>query len=95
MTLSRQLWLAVITVAILAFTGSFFVSTVTAKNYLEDQLSIKNSDNAASLALSMSQSPKDMVTIELQVAAMYDSGQYALIRLLDPDDQIMIEKISH
>lgn len=95
MTLSRQLWLAVITVALLAFTGSFFVSTVTARNYLEDQLSIKNSDNAASLALSMSQSPKDLVTIELQVAAMYDSGQYTLIRLRNPDESIMIEKVSH
>lgn len=94
MSLSRQLWLAIITLTLLAFTGSFLLSTLTARNYLENQLSVKNSDNAASLALSMSQQSKDPVTVELQVAALYDSGQYALIRLRNPEGQIMLEKIS-
>lgn len=94
MSLSRQLWLAIITLTLLAFSGSFLLSTLTARNYLENQLTVKNSDNAASLALSMSQQAKDPVTVELQVAALYDSGQYALIRLRDPDGQVMIEKTS-
>lgn len=95
MSLSRQLWLAISTLALLAFAGSFLLSTLTARNYLENQLSVKNSDNAASLALSMSQQSKDPVTVELQVAALYDSGQYAVIRLRDPEGQVMLEKVSH
>lgn len=92
MSLIRQLWLAVIAITILAFTGSFILSMVSARDYLEEQLAIKNNDNAASLALSMSQMDKDPVTVELQVAALFDSGQYALIRVIDPEGKTLIEK---
>ena len=83
MSLFRQLWLAVIASAVIAFAGSFIVSTLTARHYLERQLAIKNNDNAATLALAMSQLDKDPVTIELQIAAVSDSGQYAAVRLID------------
>ncbi|MGE5470256.1 MAG: EAL domain-containing protein [Bacteroidota bacterium] len=94
MSLFRQLWLAVIASTVLAFAGSFVVSMLTARHYLEQQLAIKNNDNASSLALSMSQLDKDPVTVELQVAAIFDSGQYAAVRLIDPDGKVMIEKTS-
>jgi len=94
MSLTRQLWLAVITSTILAFAGSFIVSMLTARNYLENQLAIKNRDNASSLALSITHVPKEPVNIELQVAAVYDSGQYEFIKLTDPEGSIMIEKRS-
>lgn len=94
MSLFRQLWLAVITSTLIAFAGSFVASMLTARHYLEQQLAIKNNDNAASLALSMSQLDKDPVTVELQVAAVFDSGQYAAIRLIDPNGKTMIEKTS-
>ncbi|MBU1365471.1 MAG: EAL domain-containing protein [Gammaproteobacteria bacterium] len=94
MSLFRQLWLAVIASTVIAFAGSFIVSTLTARHYLERQLAIKNNDNAATLALAMSQLDKDPVTIELQVAAVFDSGQYANVRLIDPNGQTMIEKAS-
>lgn len=93
MSLFRQLWLAVIASTIIAFAGSFILSMVTARNYLEQQLAIKNSDNAASLALSMSQMDKDPVTVELQVAAVFDSGQYERVRIIDPDGKTMTEKL--
>ncbi|MFZ2974399.1 MAG: EAL domain-containing protein [Ferribacterium limneticum] len=92
MSLFRQLWLAVIASAVIAFAGSFIVSTLTARHYLERQLAIKNNDNAATLALAMSQLDKDPVTIELQVAAVFDSGQYAAVRLIDPNGKLIIEK---
>src|SRR5574343_100094 len=94
MSLFRQLWLAVIASTVIAFTGSFVASMLTARHYLEQQLAIKNNDNAQSLALSMSQQAKDPVTIELQVAALFDSGQYAQIRLTDPEGKVMIERAS-
>lgn len=94
MSLFRQLWLAVIVSTLIAFVGSFAVSMMTARQYLEEQLAIKNNDNAASLALSMSQMEKDPVTLELQVAALFDSGQYARIQVRDPEGLPLIEKTS-
>ena len=94
MSLFRQIWLAVIASTVIAFAGSFLASMLTARHYLEQQLAIKNNDNAASLALSISQLDKDPVTIELQVAAIFDSGQYAVVRLTDPHGKTMIEKTS-
>jgi EAL domain-containing protein (putative c-di-GMP-specific phosphodiesterase class I)/GGDEF domain-containing protein len=94
MSLFRQLWLAVIASTLIAFAGSFVVSMLTAREYLEQQLAVKNNDNAASLALSMSQLDKDPTTVELQVAAIFDSGQYASVRLIDPNGKVMIEKSS-
>ena len=90
MSLFRQLWLAVIVSTLIAFVGSFAVSMMTARQYLEEQLAIKNNDNAASLALSMSQMEKDPVTLELQVAALFDSGQYARIQVRDPEGLTLI-----
>ena len=92
MTLFRQLWLAVIASTVIAFAGSFVVSMLTARHYLTAQLAIKNNDNASSLALSMSQLDKDPVTIELQIAAVFDSGQYAVVRLIGPDGKVILEK---
>ena len=92
MSLFRQLWLAVIASTVIAFAGSFLVSMLTARHYLEEQLAIKNSDNASALALAMSQMDKDPVTVELQVAAVFDSGQYASVRLIDPNGKAMVEK---
>ncbi len=94
MSLFRQLWLAIIVSTLFAFAGSFVASMLTARHYLTQQLAIKNNDNAASLALSMSQLEKDPITIELQVAAVFDSGQYAAVRLIDPEGKVMIEKTS-
>jgi hypothetical protein len=86
MSMYRQFWLAIITCMLLAFGGSLIASMLSARAYLESQLSIKNSDNAAALALSMSQSNPDAVMIELTVAALFDSGHYELVRVVDPKD---------
>ncbi len=94
MTLNRQLWLAIVLTLILAFAGTFAVSTWSAKSYMEQQLRVKNLDNATSLALSMSQMPKDMVTLELLLAAQFDAGHYRLIRLTDPQGKVLIERTS-
>ncbi len=85
MSLIRQLWLAVIGIMLLNFIGGFLVSVLTARTYLEQQLSIKNLDNAGALALTLSQLPeKDPIAIELLISAQFDSGHYQEIRLTDP-----------
>jgi diguanylate cyclase (GGDEF)-like protein len=92
MSMYRQLWLAIIVSMLLALAGSLLASMLSARAYLESQLSIKNSDNAAALALSLSQSEPDAVSVELTVSALFDSGHYELIRVVDPKGEIVVER---
>ncbi|MDR0701050.1 MAG: EAL domain-containing protein [Azoarcus sp.] len=92
MSLIKQLWIAIVAVTLLALGGSLVVSTLTARQYLEQQLNIKNSDNATALALSLSsQRDKDPVTIELQLASQFDTGYYRSIRLVNPDGGVIVD----
>ena len=61
MSLIRQLWLAIALLMAIGFGGSFLVSSLSAKNYLEEQLALKNLDNANSLASVLGQMSKDPV----------------------------------
>lgn len=94
MSLTKQLILAIALLMGLAFVGSFLVSSLSAKHYLEDQLLLKNIDNANSLAASLSQMPKDPVSVELLISAYFDTGHYQFIRLFDPDGNLILEKVS-
>lgn len=84
MSLIKQLWLGIIGLLLIAFVSSFFVSVYNAKGYFEEQLNLKNNDNAQSLALSLSQMDKEPVMVELFVAAQFDTGYYRRIELQDP-----------
>ena len=92
MSLIKQLWLAIALVTALSLGGSFIVSTLSARHYLQQELALKNMDNATSLALSLSQMPKDDVTVELQIAAQFDAGHYRLIRLTSPGGDVLVER---
>jgi len=86
----RQLWLAIILSMSLALAGSLFTSLLAARAYLEQQLSIKNADNASALALSLSQQHLDAVAVELTVAALFDKGHYESIRIDDPNGKPIV-----
>lgn len=92
MSLTKQLWIAIALVMTLAFGCSMVVSVLSARHYLQQQLQIKNIDNANSLALSLSQLDKDPVTVELQVAAQFDAGHYRFIRIVSPTGATLVEK---
>jgi len=92
MSMYRQLWLAIIVSTLLALLGSLLAATLSARNYLSEQLSNKNADNAAALALALSQQDPDEVTVELAVAALFDSGHYELIRVVDPFGKSIVER---
>ncbi|HEX5538198.1 MAG TPA: LapD/MoxY N-terminal periplasmic domain-containing protein, partial [Methylophilaceae bacterium] len=91
MSIIKQLWLAIVIMMILAFGGSFVVSTLSSKHYLEQQLQMKNIDNAASLALSLSRMQKEPVDIDLMLAAQFDTGHYQYIGLTSPAGEVMSE----
>lgn len=94
MSLIKQLWLAILFTVILASTGSFILSTLSSKSYLEEQLKMKNTDNVTSLALSMSQMKKDLVTLNLLLSAQFDSGHYRYIGLFDPNGKLISERVN-
>ncbi|MFT7130794.1 MAG: EAL domain-containing protein (putative c-di-GMP-specific phosphodiesterase class I) [Gammaproteobacteria bacterium] len=93
MSLYKQLWMAIAFIVAASFLGSFVVSSLSAKNYLEEQLFIKNSDNAGALALSLSQAGPDLVMLELTLSAQFDTGHYEFIRLFDPEGKVLIERV--
>lgn len=92
MSMYRQLWLAIILSTAIAMLGGLLASTLNARTYLSEQLSAKNIDNATALALALSQQNADTVMIELTVAALFDSGHYELIRIVDPRGKIIVER---
>jgi len=91
MSLYKQLWLAVILLMALAFSGSFLLATKSAQNYLSEQLQLKNFDNANSLALSLTQQA-DPVLQELLISAQFDNGHYQFIKLTAPTGALVVER---
>lgn len=90
----RRLWLAAVITTLLALHGSMLVLATTARAYIVEQLTMKNADNATALAVSLSQQKPDPVTVELAVAALFDSGHYDLIRVTDPRGRTIVERRS-
>lgn len=94
MSLIKQLWLAIVVILTLAFSGTFILTTLASKHYFEQQLQAKNDDNAATLALAMTQLQKDQVTLDLLLSAQFDTGHYRYIGLLDPNGKVLSERIN-
>jgi diguanylate cyclase (GGDEF)-like protein len=93
MSLIKQLWIGITVLLLLVLGGNFVISTITAKTYLQEQLRLKNIDNANSLALSISQMPdKDPVTLELLITAQFDAGHYEYIIFQDADKQPIVAR---
>jgi diguanylate cyclase (GGDEF)-like protein len=92
MSMYRQLWLVIVTSMLLALAGSLLASMLSAHNYLESQLSTKNTDSALLLALSLGHGDPDDVSVELAVSALFDGGHYELIRVVDPQGRTIVER---
>ncbi len=94
MSMYRQLWLLLLFSTLVSLFWGLSASTLSARAYLQEQLRMKNNDNATTLALSLSQREVDKVEIELAVSALFDSGNYELIRVSDPFGHTMVERKS-
>ncbi|MFG6668635.1 EAL domain-containing protein [Halomonas sp. HNIBRBA4712] len=92
MSLIKQLWLAIIGLLLLSFLGSLAISITSSRAYIEQEISIKNQDNATALALSMSQLDKDLTILELLVSAQFDTGYYRQITLRDVEGNVLVER---
>lgn len=92
MSLIKQLWFAIIALLLLSFIGSLAISITSSRDYIEQEVRIKNEDNASALALSMSQLDKDEVILELLISAQFDTGYYRQIILRDTQGEVLIER---
>ncbi len=93
MSMYRQLWLSMLVCMVLALGASLFASLMNARHYLEDQLAMKNQDNASTLALALSKGETDHNDVVVAVTALFNSGHYAHIMVVDPAGKMLVEKI--
>jgi predicted signal transduction protein with EAL and GGDEF domain len=92
MSLYRQLWIAIALLMLVVFGATFLINGISSSRYLSEQLSIKNSDGASALALSLSQQELDPVSLELQLTAQLDQGAYARISFRRPDGTVVFDR---
>ena len=92
MSLIRQIWILLALTMLLAFVGATEVSVLSARRYLETQLSQKNNDSAQSMALTLSQLKGDRTAIELSLASQFDTGSYQRLRLIGADGRGVFDR---
>ena len=94
MPLIRQIWILILGTIVLSCAGSVIVSVWTARNSLETQLSVKNNDNAQSLALSLSHQGEDAALLGISISAQFDTGHYQSILLRTPDGRTRYSRVA-
>lgn len=92
MTLFKQITI-VLTLFLMCVLGSvMYLNFKTAKDFVQNQLTSNTQDAANSLALSLSsvEDFDDISTMETMINAVFDSGYYAEISLVDTDEKVII-----
>ena len=92
MSLIRQIWLLLLATLLLAFVASVSVNVTSARDTLQTQLRLKNSDNATALALVLSQQKGQLELMELALAAQFDTGFYRRIRFTGADGKPLLQR---
>jgi len=92
MSLIRQIWLLLLGTLVVALLASVTVNVSSARDTLQTQLRLKNSDNATALAqvLSLQKGQRDLM--ELAIAAQFDTGFYRRIRFTAADGRVIVER---
>ena len=92
MSLIRQVWLLLLATVLLSFIGSIGVATTSARDLLQTQVRQKNSDNAAALALALSQQNGDGELMALLMTAQFDTGYYRRVQLRSADGKLTFSR---
>ena len=94
MTLSRQLTLLIAALVALLFLGTFSISVLNTRAYLEQQLASHAQDAATSLGLSATShfASDDRALVTSMVNAMFHRGDYLMIRLETLQGEAWIER---
>jgi len=92
MSLIRQVWLLIALTLTLALAGALVINVQSARAYLGDELQQKNADSAQTMALALGQLGTDTTELELALAAQFDTGHYAMLRLVGAGGQVLVER---
>jgi diguanylate cyclase (GGDEF)-like protein len=94
MTLQRQLLITILVLFLGLFTGTFLVSSLVTRTYLDKQLSTHARDAATSLGLLLSPliDQQDLGTATAVVDAVFDRGYYQVIQIKDEQGKVIVER---
>ena len=94
MTLLRQLLIAILALLMMVLAGSLAIGIGHTRSFLDAQLRSHAQDAATSLGLSLSASAAqdDHATIEAMVDALFDSGYYRAVRVVDTDGRALVSR---
>ncbi len=85
-TIVMSLFLSVVILSVMALNFQ------SAKKYAQEELYANAQNSAASLSLSLSNAKGDVNTMSTMINAVFDSGYYKEITLLDNNDQILYKR---
>ena len=83
MSLFKQLLIAICLFLVIAFSGSFLISLESSRSQYVAQLHSHAQDAATALALSLTPVVDDPAMVELMASAIFDSGYYTSIKVVD------------
>lgn len=92
MSLIRQIWLLLLGTLLLALLASVTINVGSARETLQTQLRLKNSDNATALAQVLTQQKGQREMMELAAAAQFDTGFYRSIRFTGADGKPVFQR---
>ncbi len=93
MSLFKQLFIAIFTLMLMFFIGSFLISVESSREQQESQLHSHAQDAATALGLSLSTHIDDPAMMELMVNSIFDSGYFYSIKVIDLEtEQPLIER---
>ena len=94
MTLYKQLIILIIALFIILFLSVFYTSSNNLREFTNTQLASHAHDAATSLGIAISSelAEKDLASIETHVNAMFDSGYYQKIEILNVEDKVFFIK---
>lgn len=91
MSLLKQLLISVSLAILLILGGVLWLNVDSARHYLNTQLQLQTDSAVTSLALTLSQpSNQDVITQELIIAALFDTGQFSRIVLTDTQKNTVV-----
>jgi len=92
MTLSRQFITLLVIMFFLVFSGNYWSVLSNTREYLSLQLQSHAQDAATSLGLSLTPYTDSVSIMESMISAIFDSGNYSDIRLIDLDGNLVINR---
>lgn len=92
MPLIRQAWLLLVAAVLLVCAGSLGVVATSARDLLQLQQGLKNSEGAASLAWALSQQQGAAEPMSQLLAKRFDAGDYRRLRWIDAEGHVVFER---